>query len=120
MFIFLMKLYNKLIYAMLLLFGILHILDLIFTFKGISLYGLDMEKNEFVKNPGVAPTERSRLFAEFPKISNRPTAGERSTGLGLAIVKALAEAQGGRVGAEFPNATGSVFWAELPLAESEP
>ena len=48
------------------------------------------------QGPGVPLAERSRLFAEFPKISNQPTGGESSTGLGLAIVKTLAEAQGGK------------------------
>jgi two-component system, sensor histidine kinase and response regulator len=70
------------------------------------------------QGPGVPQAERSRLFAEFPKISNQPTGGESSTGLGLAIVKTLAEAQGGKVGAEFPDATGSTFWADIPVAKA--
>jgi hypothetical protein len=45
-----MKLYNKTIYGMLLLFGILHLLDLIFTFKGISLFGYWIESNDYVRN----------------------------------------------------------------------
>lgn len=63
---------------------------------------------------GVAPAERGQLFVEFAKISNRPTGAEISTGLGLSIVKTLAEAQGGKVGAEFPATGGSVFWFEVP------
>ncbi len=66
--------------------------------------------------PGIAPHEREKLFVEFAKTSNKPTGGEKSTGLGLSIVKALAEAQGGRVGAEFPAEGGSVFWVEIPAA----
>lgn len=68
------------------------------------------------QGPGVAPGERNRLFAEFSKTSNRPTAGEESIGLGLCIVKTLAEAQAGRVGADFPPEGGSVFWVEIPAA----
>jgi len=66
------------------------------------------------RGPGILPAERPKLFLEFPKISNRPTGGEISTGLGLSIVKTLAEAQKGRVGADFPAAGGSLFWLELP------
>ncbi len=65
--------------------------------------------------PGVPAAERGRLFTDYAKLSNRPTAGEESTGLGLSIVKQLIESEGGRVGAEFPAEGGSVFWFELPI-----
>lgn len=65
--------------------------------------------------PGVKPEERDMLFKEFARISNRPTGGEKSTGLGLSIVKRLVEAQGGSVGADFPETGGSIFWFELPV-----
>jgi two-component system sensor histidine kinase/response regulator len=65
------------------------------------------------KGPGIPEKERDRLFVEFAKISTKPTGGEVSTGLGLAIVKKLAESMGGRVGAEFPQGGGSIFWFEL-------
>ena len=68
------------------------------------------------EGPGIAASERGRLFIEFAKISNKPTGGETSTGLGLAIVKTLAESQGGRVGADFPESGGSLFWLEMPMA----
>ena len=64
--------------------------------------------------PGVDPTERSRLFQEFTRLSNRPTGTESSTGLGLYIARRLIEAQHGRLGAEFPPEGGSIFWLELP------
>ena len=69
------------------------------------------------EGPGIPEEERSQLFVEFAKISNKPTGKETSTGLGLSIVKALAEAQGGAAGAEFPDSGGSVFWFEVPLVE---
>jgi signal transduction histidine kinase len=69
------------------------------------------------QGPGIALSERHKLFVEFARISNKPTGGERSTGLGLAIVKALAEAQQARVGADFPPEGGSLFWIEIPTAE---
>ena len=65
--------------------------------------------------PGVPPEERERLFTEFARLSPRPTAGEESHGVGLAIVKLLAEDNHGRVGADFPESGGSVFWCELPM-----
>lgn len=63
--------------------------------------------------PGVPEAERGQLFVERARLSPRPTGGEESNGLGLAIVKNLVEAQGGRVGADFPGDSGSVFWFEL-------
>lgn len=39
---------------------------------------------------GMTATEVAQVFKKFPKISNKPTAGEHSTGLGLSIVKKLA------------------------------
>ncbi len=66
--------------------------------------------------PGVPPDERAGLFTEGAKLSPRPTGGEESNGVGLSIVKQLVEAQGGRVGADFPEAGGARFWLELPVA----
>lgn len=66
--------------------------------------------------PGVPVAERDRLFTEHARLSNRPTGGEESTGLGLSIVKQLVESEGGRVGADFPETGGAVFWFELPIA----
>ncbi len=67
--------------------------------------------------PGVPMKERTELFKEFGRISNKPTGGEVSVGLGLSIVRLLVEAQKGKVGADFPATGGSEFWFELPGAE---
>jgi signal transduction histidine kinase len=64
--------------------------------------------------PGVPEHERARLFEMFSKLTPRPTGSETSTGLGLWIVKQLTLLQGGRVGADFPDEGGSVFWIDLP------
>lgn len=64
--------------------------------------------------PGVPLKERELLFRLAGRLSPRPTAGEESTGHGLTIVKQLIEAQAGRVGADFPDQGGSIFWFELP------
>lgn len=66
------------------------------------------------QGPGIPEVERGKLFEMFSRLSTRPTGNESSTGLGLWIVRQLAEAHHGRVGAEFPEGGGSVFWIELP------
>jgi two-component system sensor histidine kinase/response regulator len=66
------------------------------------------------QGPGVPEHERARLFEMFSKLTPRPTGSETSTGLGLWIVKQLTLLQGGRVGADFPDEGGSVFWIDLP------
>lgn len=68
------------------------------------------------QGPGIPEAERDMLFEQFSRLSPQPTALESSTGLGLWIVKQFIEIQGGRVGADFPDAGGSIFWFELPLA----
>lgn len=64
--------------------------------------------------PGVPSGERAQLFTEHARLSPRPTGGEESNGVGLAIVKHLVSSQGGTVGVDFPDGSGSVFWFELP------
>ena len=72
------------------------------------------------EGPGVKKDERSKLFTEFARLSNKPTGNEVSTGLGLAVVKKLVEAQNGVVGATFPESKGSIFWFELPVGDGNP
>jgi signal transduction histidine kinase len=60
------------------------------------------------QGPGVSEANRKRLFERF-FTTQRDQGG---TGLGLAIVRAIAEARGGRVGAEF-DASGSTFTVVL-------
>jgi len=66
--------------------------------------------------PGVPVAGRGALFAEFARLSDRPTGGVESTGIGLSIVKQLIEGEKGAVGADFPAGGGSVFWFELPIS----
>ena len=68
------------------------------------------------EGPGIPVDDRPKLFREFSKASTQPTGNESRTGLGLWIVKQLVEAQGGRVGADFPAGGGSRFWTLLPVA----
>jgi two-component system sensor histidine kinase/response regulator len=66
--------------------------------------------------PGIPAHERALLFKENVRLSPKPTAGEETHGVGLAIVKHLIESQAGRVGFDFPQSGGSVFWFDLPIA----
>jgi len=70
------------------------------------------------QGPGVPQAEIPKLFGDFQKLSNRPTAGETSTGLGLAIVKKVVDAHGGRVGVDSEVGRGSRFYFTLPLEEA--
>ncbi len=72
------------------------------------------------RGPGIRPEERDKLFTEFGKLSNRPTAGEVSTGLGLWIVKHLSTLHNGTVGVDDREGGGSVFWVELPSCVPDP
>ncbi|GAB5562478.1 MAG: hybrid sensor histidine kinase/response regulator [Synoicihabitans sp.] len=67
--------------------------------------------------PGVPTSEREKLFTENSRLTPRPTGGEKSTGYGLSIARQLATDAGGQVGANFPDAGGSIFWVELPMSD---
>lgn len=66
------------------------------------------------EGPGIPSEERHKLFTEFGRLSNRPTADETSTGLGLWIVKRLTEAMKGRVDVDTAADQGATFWVEYP------
>ena len=66
--------------------------------------------------PGL-PTERfSDLFNRFVT-EDRPLGGHYGIGLVLPIVKAIAEAHGGRVGAENRPEGGAMVWFTIPLKQ---
>jgi signal transduction histidine kinase len=66
---------------------------------------------------GIAPEELPRIWDRFARAAQARADGTAGTGLGLAIVKALAEAQGGTVGAESEPGVRTTVWVRLPLAE---
>lgn len=67
--------------------------------------------------PGLAPEDRTRVFARFARADDRDHDG---FGLGLSIVDAIAEAHGGRTSWEDPAVTGhprgSRFVVDVPAA----
>jgi signal transduction histidine kinase len=61
------------------------------------------------QGPGIKQDEMPRLFNQYQKPSNKPTAGEKSTGLGLSIVKKYVNALNGEVWCESTPGRGSNF-----------
>jgi heavy metal sensor kinase len=68
--------------------------------------------------PGVAPDHRDRIFERFYRVDEGRSRGTGGAGLGLAIAKWGAEAHGGRLELECPEAGGCVFRVVLPCNES--
>jgi two-component system, OmpR family, sensor histidine kinase BaeS len=65
---------------------------------------------------GIPPAALPRVFERFFQADPAHSRATGTSGLGLSIVKALAEAQGGRVGAENIPDGGARLWFELPMA----
>jgi two-component system sensor histidine kinase BaeS len=65
---------------------------------------------------GIAADDLPRVFDRFYQADPSRDRRTGTSGLGLSIVRALAEAHGGRVGAENRPAGGATVWVELPAA----
>jgi signal transduction histidine kinase/CheY-like chemotaxis protein len=69
--------------------------------------------------PGIAPEKLPRLFAPFDRLdAERTHPHVEGIGLGLALSKRMVDLMGGVLGVESNPGQGSVFWVELPVAES--
>ncbi|MBI5691707.1 MAG: hybrid sensor histidine kinase/response regulator [Verrucomicrobia bacterium] len=66
------------------------------------------------QGPGIPEGERDKLFKDFSRLSNRPTAGEKSTGLGLAICRKIVDAHHGMISAENLPSGGCEFRFFVP------
>lgn len=61
--------------------------------------------------PGLTQEDLAKVFEPFVRFAG---AGVKGTGLGLPLARAVAERDGGLVGAESSPGHGSVFWVDLP------
>jgi two-component system phosphate regulon sensor histidine kinase PhoR len=68
---------------------------------------------------GISPVDQPRLFEKFYRTTDSQGKKERGTGLGLAIVKSIIERHQGQVGVESQLGTGSIFYFEIPLRQSD-
>jgi len=64
--------------------------------------------------PGIPEEALASIFERFYQADPSRSRGTGTSGLGLSIVKALAEAHGGRAGAENRPEGGARLWIELP------
>lgn len=83
----------------------------------VSLKGNEDEASFRIKDqgPGIDALEAKKLFGEFERLSNKPTAGEKSTGLGMAIVKKIVDDHKGRIRVESEVGKGTAFIVSLPM-----
>lgn len=68
------------------------------------------------RGPGVPESFRPHLFQKFAQADLANDRRSGGTGLGLSISKTIVERFGGRIGYETPEAGGSRFYFELPVA----
>jgi two-component system, sensor histidine kinase and response regulator len=68
---------------------------------------------------GIAAANLQQLFEPFMQVDSSLTRSFGGAGLGLSIVKRFVEHMGGRVGVQSTVGTGSIFWFELPLTQSQ-
>ena len=66
--------------------------------------------------PGIAESERERIFEEFQQADASATRKKGGTGLGLAIARHIVQMHGGRIWVESVVGEGSVFWFTLPAS----
>ncbi len=87
----------------------------------VEAYGADRVRFAVVDDgPGIAPSERERVFERFHRTDPARSRADGGAGLGLAIVRAIAEAHHGEVGVVPPRAGARGARVELSLPGFSP
>jgi signal transduction histidine kinase len=69
--------------------------------------------------PGIAPTERARVFEKFRQAGETLTGKPKGTGLGLPISREIVTRLGGRMWVESEPGEGATFSFTLPAARGD-
>jgi two-component system sensor histidine kinase SenX3 len=72
------------------------------------------------EGPGIAASERDRIFERFYRVDSARSRETGGTGLGLSIVKHVAAGHGGEATVWSNEGTGSTFTLRLPAAVHVP
>jgi len=72
----------------------------------------------FDTGPGIAETDKEKIFEKFRQADGSITRQSTGSGLGLAISKELAAMLAGSIGMESEPDKGSTFWLDIPVALS--
>lgn len=68
---------------------------------------------------GMSQQKLERLFERFERGEDDYSKSQEGTGIGLNLTKHLVEINGGRIGVESTEGSGSTFWILMPLASNE-
>ena len=67
---------------------------------------------------GISQSDQEKIFDRFFRVENAVHT-EQGTGLGLSIVRGIIEKHGGEVRMASELGTGTTFWFDLPLEQSD-
>jgi len=68
---------------------------------------------------GISPRKLGKLFERFDRGEDAYSKAQEGTGIGLNLTRHLVEINGGKIGVESIEGSGSKFWVLMPLASSE-
>lgn len=81
----------------------------------VGCVGSELEFRVTDSGPGIAATDRERIFREFEQVDAGPMRRKGGAGLGLAISARLATAMGGSIGIDEAQGAGTTFMLRIPM-----